>query len=744
LTACAPAAPAPALTPGPPQLASSRSLDDFEAPSTAWRPASPDSFPNSAAQQVNLTTQHTSQGQQALELVFGRPKANAPSLFLLEQPLDLSVCTTLSFDLYNPGAAASLALSLSTGPEWIWYETAPLALQTGSQTLAFELAQPDAPAANWLGNKPPKNLKQTQRLTLLIFSAGPGSVTIDHLRLSGSPFRPASQLELIPVLSSSWTEFEIKTDGRYANPFDPAEVDLNVTFRSPSGQELNVPAFWYQAYDSVTLQEQGTPGWRVRFYPSTPGQWTAQAYLLQPSIKSPPLVFTAQPKLGDRGFIRVSAQNPRYFAFEDGSLYLPVGLNIAWANSPQSTLDDYQRWFSRLHQNGGNFARVWMPSWGLGLEWADTGLGDYTQRLRQAWLLDQVFELASKNEIYLELSLLNHGAFSQTVNAEWENNPYNAANGGMLQKPQDFVTDPAARLYFERRLRYIAARWASSPHLFAWEWWNEVNWTPISDQTLFTWIKTVTPSLKRFDPYGHLISSSYVDGSASSLWALPEIDFAQQHDYSGQDPNLWFAADLQKFIRTAPNKPVIVAEYGLPEENASQLAGAQEIQFHNGLWAAPFLGYAGSGMAWGWDEMIEAKGLWPEYQFLAAFLQDSNLLLLTPTRVDIDGPADGLALQNDQRVLLWIRHKEYLASTAAQAFKAQAFDPAWKYQPAPLQGLTAALRDLQDGLYLVRWYDPQRGQWLAATRLAVSGGSARLPIPAFSSDLAVKITPLGQ
>lgn len=58
--------------------------------------------------------------------------------------------------------------------------------------------------------------------------------------------------------------------------------------------------------------------------------------------------------------MRIHPQNPRYFAFEDGSLYFPIGLNLGWAG--QDVLGDYTRWFDRLSANGGNVARIWITT----------------------------------------------------------------------------------------------------------------------------------------------------------------------------------------------------------------------------------------------------------------------------------------------------------------------------------------------------------------------------------------------
>ncbi len=137
--------------------------------------------------------------------------------------------------------------------------------------------------------------------------------------------------------------------------------------------------------------------------------------------------------------MRLNRQNPRYYAFDNGDFYFPIGPNLGWATqSGLGVLKDYERWLDRLSQNGGNVGRVWMASWSFAIEWNDTGLGDYSGRMQQAWLLDQVFKLAEQRGVYLMLTLLNHGAFSDSVNPEWDSNPYNAANGGPLKTPREF------------------------------------------------------------------------------------------------------------------------------------------------------------------------------------------------------------------------------------------------------------------------------------------------------------------
>ena len=78
-----------------------------------------------------------------------------------------------------------------------------------------------------------------------------------------------------------------------------------------------------------------------------------------------------------------------------------------------------------------------MASWSFGIEWNDTGLGNYTPRLERAWQLDQVMRMAEERGIKVVLVLLNHGAFSETVNPQWYENPFNLQTAGYSPSPRN-------------------------------------------------------------------------------------------------------------------------------------------------------------------------------------------------------------------------------------------------------------------------------------------------------------------
>lgn len=82
-------------------------------------------------------------------------------------------------------------------------------------------------------------------------------------------------------------------------------------------------------------------------------------------------------------------------------------------------------------------------------------------------------ERAERHGIYFQLVLQHHGQYT-TTNSNWDENPWNAENGGFLNTPEEFLTSERAKELTRRKYRYIMARWSYSPQIMAWELFNEV------------------------------------------------------------------------------------------------------------------------------------------------------------------------------------------------------------------------------------------------------------------------------
>lgn len=543
-------------------------------------------------------------------------------------------------------------------------------------------------------------------------------------------------------------ELEIQSEIVPVNPFDPEELDIRATFISPSGKTMDVGAFWYQEYNATGRSRVGEPGWRVRFTPTEIGNWTAIARIPSRKLESPPVRFTVV--VTDRhGFVRIHTTNPRYFALDDGSFFFPIGLNMAWWSGAGDSLTDYRKWMKTFAANGGNTIRVWMAEWSFGLEWNDTPLGDYENRLQRAWYLDQIFNMAEERDMYVLLVLLNCADFNYWQTKGWDGNPYNAANGGPLALPSMFVKDPTARAFLKKRLNYIVNRWGYSPRLLAWEWWNEVNLAPFSDKTLIPWLQEMTAYLRIRDINRHLVTNSYAISDTSPTWRLPEMDIIQKHEYAHQEQTTnkdlaeRVTADLATLVGGAPAKPALLGEFGYGTEGYGKDIDKTGIYLHNGIWSTTFAGYAGSGMYWYWDVYVEEYSSWHHFLGLNRFLKGVELSQYQPfSPLIINGPggkpgqAVGLGLHGDD-VLIWLRSKAYTVQAVEAAMKKPG-SPSL-YTPPVIEGQVLTLRDMQPGTYTVQWFDPQYAKWLESTEVTANGGRITFLIPDFQYDLAARI-----
>src|SRR4051794_40259358 len=66
-------------------------------------------------------------------------------------------------------------------------------------------------------------------------------------------------------------------------------------------------------------------------------------------------------------YIAISSKNPAYFAYSDGTPYVPIGINMInpsgrYMNQPDSAFAEIETWMKNLSQNGGNYIRVWLSN----------------------------------------------------------------------------------------------------------------------------------------------------------------------------------------------------------------------------------------------------------------------------------------------------------------------------------------------------------------------------------------------
>lgn len=530
------------------------------------------------------------------------------------------------------------------------------------------------------------------------------------------------------------------------NPFDVGQADLVATIVDPDGKEARLPLYWYQGYDYLNSQGQqqersvGNPEWRLKFRSTKPGVYriTVQALLGNESVAVPSFEITTD-------YATVPPVRIRGKHFVQGEeIFIPFAYNIAWANRYEE-LERYEKWFREASKGGVNVARIWMASWSVGIEWNDTGLGDYTKRLSRAWVLDRIYELASKYRIQINLVLLNHGAFSVTTNPEWYSNPYFSGNGGPIEGPGEFATNPEARKFWERRLRYIVARWAGEPYQFTWEWWNEVNFTPISGEVLTDWIEWSDSILKRWDPYKSLTTTSWA--TAASLQDWSPVDYAVVHVYDDKDPIKTLAVQYEAMRAVLPDKPILVGEMGAGTTAEDPFTDPKGLHLHNAHWAATFVGFGAPASYWWWDLYVDPLELWGITRGLKRLLIGVNPVEMKPLSITGIVNTSTLLLQDEETTIGWIRHNDHDRSAKSRLLLEASIKSLatgnklqTEFPPPRVKSSNLKIPVLAAGTYRVEILNTISGKVLKSSERTSLGTSLQIRIPAFKGDIAFRVT----
>jgi hypothetical protein len=427
-------------------------------------------------------------------------------------------------------------------------------------------------------------------------------------------------------------EFRITNIPAAANPFDPDSIRLDAAFTLPSGKTMNVPAFWYQAYQRALVSgyEQLTPTgaaeWRIRFTPREAGSYSValtirtNGQLYGPAATTNFAVPAAIAPPGS-GYVRV-AGSKQYFETGDGQALRLIGENVCWYGGRGTY--DYDDWFPAMQSARENYARLWMCPWAFGLETAPDSLTRYS--LDQAWRLDYVFELAEQRGIFLTLCLDYHGMFEVTPdywggNNYWPSNPYCVTNGGPCVNQNAFFTNAVAQTIYQKRLRYLVGRYGYSPKLLVWQFFNEIDneYAYLVSGDVADWHGRVGGWLHTNDPFGHLVSTSLTGNSdRSEIWALPQLDFTAYHSYAEPGPATRLNAVVRSFWQRY-GKPVLIDEFGTDWRGWNRTNDPCLRGWRQGLWGGALGGSVGTAMSWYW-EMIHSENDYPVFVALGSIL----------------------------------------------------------------------------------------------------------------------------
>lgn len=155
-------------------------------------------------------------------------------------------------------------------------------------------------------------------------------------------------------------------------------ISVDAIFSTDGGAtEIWRPAFWHQPYlrerrdGREWMQPVGEAGWRVLFAPPETGTWQVEieAREAKGTVRSAPLTFTVtDPDLtSNRGPVRVSTSDPRYFETADGRPFLGVGHGGGMGADAYSF--DLEDQLAEMGEGNQDFLRIWIAGHLWGSAW---------------------------------------------------------------------------------------------------------------------------------------------------------------------------------------------------------------------------------------------------------------------------------------------------------------------------------------------------------------------------------------
>ena len=413
------------------------------------------------------------------------------------------------------------------------------------------------------------------------------------------------------------------------NPYDYLANDVRVVFAAPDGHREERLAYFDEGH------------WKAWLTTMHPGHYRATLQRNGEPLPVPPAdIDVPETARLPEGFVHVQGTR---FVTDAGTPYFPLGHDLAWRYPDIPPLPEL---LHRMGAAGINWTRIWACAWDGKNPilirhnaysrqqqdiWRERApLGEFLPAALRQW--DEIVAAAEASGIRFQFVLFHHGLVSTRADANWDEHPWSKANGGFLDKPQEFFTNETAREYSRRWLRYAIARWGHSPSVLTWELFNEVEWSDAIQKdhdwpAVIAWHNEMAAFVRSLDPYHHLVTtSSAIDHP--ELYAT--MDYYQPHAY----PREVFTTLAG--TRPLPGKPWFYAESG---RGIGEVNKDEGMVVRDGLWAGMLGGHAGGACYWFWERVTHLD-LYSEFAHAARILQVSQLPARTqahPAAVEIVG-----------------------------------------------------------------------------------------------------------
>ena len=411
------------------------------------------------------------------------------------------------------------------------------------------------------------------------------------------------------------------------NPFKKDEIILEANFTSPNGSVTTINGFYYEGYSLVQdnsnhhsdwpylaheyANPNGINNWKVRFTPDVLGTWTytIKFYFVSENryVSVTSGQFTCSLNSNSKsGFVKI--KNSDYFAYPDGTGFIPIGVNIyhyPYWSAYQPKVNFYELYFKNLSENGANLVSLTCDFRGALSLATVKGCTYYldTYSMPDAYILDLIISKAEKYNIKLIIRLFSHENFGET-NA-WEHwNTYNINSQmpycspnphGVCNTKDEFFTLNAASIHQDNYIKYIIDRYGYSPSIMAWEIFSEADGAPIDKNVLINWHRNKISLIKSYDKYNRAVTTAFAGSvynpTANYYHQIDSmVDYIELHRYTNQwTDNYDFRTELYNEIKPFKDtykKPVFVTEGGNLDISLDyyEVKDPHGFAYHESLW----------------------------------------------------------------------------------------------------------------------------------------------------------------
>jgi hypothetical protein len=501
------------------------------------------------------------------------------------------------------------------------------------------------------------------------------------------------------------------------NPFDPEEIDLYAEFYYhlhgfPGGNGIWIGpfrqnGFFYKEFIRIVTSYPSTSNWqykssdyrfRIRFAPRYPGEWKCKVFA---NINNGNQIYTSEffyfTTIQSDGHDFVDVGDSKRFLVIGDETFYPVGMNLSIPKCHIDATDQYgcygytddneysgdffgpkvyEVYLSELEtyfNSGSNYFRFHLLPWFSEIEFEK--IGNYDDRLNQAWEIDNIIEYASERDAFIQLNTHIQYPFCKTGSYSkfyWDWLAYNEYQMNdpsfpnacvpsqydvgycyntdlQLNSCEDFYSNFDAIRYYKNRLRYLLARYGYSTNIAVFETINEINSSCTSQLYSYDLVNNECPIIPnsatkpyqesysfRNDIYNwqylmlehmdacmghnqHVLSVNYLTGGPEfpdKTYNLQNLDMITEQNYVGFPANMEYCKTKADEIHNTNNKPFTHGEISTVGDQEYNLCD-NDASWIRDLWMAAFTGLCTSPLQWADQHRTD---LWPHFGRLRSFV----------------------------------------------------------------------------------------------------------------------------